>query len=66
MIPTSLGNDYTNDIFVGDANHGDLYYFEVNEDRFGLKLGHPSLSEDLIASNEGREGRSNFWYWLSQ
>ena len=47
-----LGNDYTNDIFVGDANHGDLYYFEVNEDRSGLKLGHPSLSEDLIASNE--------------
>ncbi|HKG71154.1 MAG TPA: PQQ-dependent sugar dehydrogenase [Nitrososphaeraceae archaeon] len=47
-----LGDDYTNDIFVGDANNGDLYYFEVDEDRSGLRFGQAGLSDDLIASNE--------------
>jgi glucose/arabinose dehydrogenase len=55
-----LGNDYTNNIFVGDANNGDLYYFEVNEDRSGLKFGHPRLSEDLIASNEEERAEVTF------
>jgi glucose/arabinose dehydrogenase len=47
-----LGEDYTNNIFVGDANNGDLYYFEVDEDRSGLRFGQAGLSDDLIASNE--------------
>jgi aldose sugar dehydrogenase len=47
-----LGDDYTNNIFVGDANNGDLYYFEVDEDRSGLRFGQAGLSDDLIASNE--------------
>jgi glucose/arabinose dehydrogenase len=47
-----LGNDYTNNIFVGDANNGDLYFFEVNEDRSGLQFEQPSLDDDLVASND--------------
>jgi aldose sugar dehydrogenase len=47
-----LGDDYTNNIFVGDANNGDLYYFEVNQDRSGLEFEQPGLSDDLIASND--------------
>jgi aldose sugar dehydrogenase len=47
-----LSDDYTNNIFVGDANNGDLYYFEVEEDRSGLRFGQAGLSDDLIASNE--------------
>jgi aldose sugar dehydrogenase len=47
-----LGNDYTNNIFVGDANNGHLYFFEVNEDRSGLQFEDPRLSDDLVASNE--------------
>jgi glucose/arabinose dehydrogenase len=47
-----LGNDYTNNIFVGDANNGDLYFFEVNEDRSGLQFKEPSLDDDLVASND--------------
>jgi aldose sugar dehydrogenase len=48
----SLGDDYTNNIFVSDANNGDLYFFEVNEDRSGLQFENPDIDNDLIASNE--------------
>jgi glucose/arabinose dehydrogenase len=47
-----LGNDYTNNIFVGDANNGDLYFFEVNEDRTGLQFEESELADDLVASND--------------
>jgi glucose/arabinose dehydrogenase len=47
-----LGNDYTNNIFVADANHGDLYFFEINEDRTSLQFENPEIDNDLVASNE--------------
>ena len=47
-----LGDEYTNNIFVADANNGHLYFFEVNEDRSGLKFGDSRLSDDLVASND--------------
>jgi aldose sugar dehydrogenase len=47
-----LGDDYTNNIFVADANNGHLYFFEVNEDRSGLEFGDSRLSDDLVASND--------------
>lgn len=49
-----LGDNYTNNIFVGDFNNGALYFFEVNENRSGLKFAHPGLYDDLVASNEGQ------------
>ena len=36
------GEEYQNDMFVGDVNNGNLYHFELNEDRDGL-----SLTDDL-------------------
>ena len=47
-----LGNNYTNNIFVGDFNNGNLYFFEVNGNRSGLEFEHPRLADDLVASNE--------------
>src|SRR5215217_3299139 len=47
-----LGDDYTNNIFVGDFNSGHLYYFEVNGNRSSLQFQHPRLADDLVASNE--------------
>src|ERR687893_176008 len=49
---SKLGDNYTNNIFVGDFNNGNLYFFEVNEDRSGLQFEHPSLADDLVASND--------------
>jgi glucose/arabinose dehydrogenase len=47
-----LGDNYTNNIFVGDFNNGNLYFFEVNENRSGLQFEHPRLADDLVASND--------------
>src|SRR5687768_8881971 len=52
-----LGNKYVNNIFVGDIGdltNGYLYYFEVNEDRTGIKFDNNSQARltDLVADNE--------------
>ncbi len=54
---SKLGEKYANNIFVGEVNaktEGYLYYFEVNEDRTGIKFDSNSQIEltDLIADNE--------------
>jgi glucose/arabinose dehydrogenase len=47
-----LGSLYKNNIFVGDFNNGNLYYFEVNENRTGVKFDQKSHKLlDLIAHN---------------
>lgn len=33
---SKLGIEYTNNIFVGDINNGNLYYFKINENRTGI------------------------------
>lgn len=48
---TRLGAEYENNVFAGDINNGNLYYFEVNEERGGLVLGK-DLS-DFVADNDG-------------
>lgn len=47
---TRLGEAYENNIFVGEINGGNLYYFEVNETRDGLAL--PASLADLVADND--------------
>ena len=37
MKSSALGQEYKNNIFVGDYNNGNLYYFEVNSTRTGIK-----------------------------
>jgi aldose sugar dehydrogenase len=49
-----LGQRYVNNIFVGDITQGNLYFFEVNENRNGLIFNaqnNPGLS-DLVADTE--------------
>jgi len=46
---TKLGGKYANNIFVGDINNGNLYFFTVNDARNGLELG--SNLQDLVADN---------------
>ena len=43
-----LGDKYDGNLFVGDINNGNLYFFEVNEDRTGLAFHDPRLL-DLVA-----------------
>jgi aldose sugar dehydrogenase len=45
---TKLGDKYDDNLFVGDINNGNLYFFEVNEDRTGLTFHDPRLI-DLVA-----------------
>ena len=45
---TKLGDKYDGNIFVGDINNGNLYFFEVNDDRTGLTFHDPRLL-DLVA-----------------
>jgi glucose/arabinose dehydrogenase len=45
---TKLGDKYDGNLFVGDINYGNLYFFEVNEDRTGLTFRDPRLL-DLVA-----------------
>ncbi|HEX7034044.1 MAG TPA: PQQ-dependent sugar dehydrogenase [Nitrososphaera sp.] len=47
---TKLGEEYAYNIFVGDFNNGNLYFFTVNETRNGLELGGDGL-EDLVADD---------------
>ena len=57
---SKIGDKYMNNIFVGDIGDltdGYLYYFEVNEDRTGIKFDSNSNSiqtglTDLVADNE--------------
>jgi glucose/arabinose dehydrogenase len=53
---TGLGDRYEDNIFVGDINYGNLYFFEVNEDRTGVTFQDPRLF-DLVADpvKEGEE-----------
>jgi aldose sugar dehydrogenase len=51
---TQLGDRYTNNIFVSDITRGNLYFFEVNENRDGIRLDttqQPGLS-DLVVDSE--------------
>lgn len=47
---TKFGQNYTNNIFVGDFNNGNLYYFQVNETRNGLRFNLTGLTDDLVAN----------------
>jgi glucose/arabinose dehydrogenase len=51
---TELGNQYLNDVFVGDINNGNLYHFQPNASRDGFTFTSPALS-DLVADNNTTE-----------
>jgi len=47
---SKLGDKYKNNIFVGDINNGNLYYFQLNDTRTGLKFNSSGL-KDIVADN---------------
>jgi len=47
-----LGNEYLNDVFVGDINNGNLYRFKPNPTRDGFVFENPALA-DLVADDAG-------------
>ncbi|HEX6646349.1 MAG TPA: PQQ-dependent sugar dehydrogenase [Nitrososphaeraceae archaeon] len=50
-----LGKQYENDIFVGDIDKGNLYHFDLNEDRTELVLKGP-LVDKLADSDDENQG----------
>ncbi|MFL6478942.1 MAG: PQQ-dependent sugar dehydrogenase [Nitrososphaera sp.] len=48
---SNLGEKYDYNIFVGDINNGNLYFFTVNSNRNGLELGSIAGLQDLVADN---------------
>jgi aldose sugar dehydrogenase len=46
---SSLGESYSNNVFVGDNNYGNLYYFRMNPDRSALVLDN---LPDFVVDNE--------------
>ncbi|MFL6480533.1 MAG: PQQ-dependent sugar dehydrogenase [Nitrososphaera sp.] len=48
---TQLGEEYQNDVFVGDINNGRIYHFDLTEDRTGLMLEDNGELEDKVADN---------------
>ena len=47
LSSTALGPEYAYNLFVGDINNGNLYYFELNDNRTGIKFDSNDLEEDL-------------------
>jgi aldose sugar dehydrogenase len=53
MKSSSLGSTYKDNIFAGDITDGNLFFFEINDDRTGLGLeSNPSLSDFVADSDE--------------
>jgi aldose sugar dehydrogenase len=52
------GEQYENDMFVGDVNNGYVYHFDLNNNRTGLSLEGPL--EDKIADNPDELGEVIF------
>jgi aldose sugar dehydrogenase len=51
---SKLGTKYRNNIFVGDINYGNLYYFKVNDSRTGIEIDPMSARSglaDLVAED---------------
>jgi glucose/arabinose dehydrogenase len=55
---TKLGAKYNGNLFVGDINNGNLYFFEVNRDRTGVRFHDPRLL-DLVADPVKEEGEES-------
>lgn len=46
---TRLGERFAGNVFVGDINNGNLYFFTMNDNRTGLNLSGIAGLEDLVA-----------------
>jgi glucose/arabinose dehydrogenase len=55
-----LGIQYENDLFVADSNFGNIYHFDLSEDRTELELSGPL--EDKIAHDTEEQEEALFGY----
>lgn len=63
MKSSSIGEKYKDNIFVGDYNNGNLYYFEVNDTRTGVKNPmdqENTPSSGFIVDNENQLQKITF------
>jgi aldose sugar dehydrogenase len=49
-----LGEQYKNDIFVGDIKYGNIYHFKLNKDRTGFIL-NGALADKVASGEDGTE-----------
>jgi glucose/arabinose dehydrogenase len=47
-----LGAEYSNNAFVGDIGYGNLYRFELNDERNDFKLETPGLADRVVDSDD--------------
>jgi aldose sugar dehydrogenase len=47
-----LGTEYANNAFVGDIRYGNLYRFELNDDRVDFKFNDPGLKDRVVDNNK--------------
>ena len=52
LASNKLGDKYTNNVFVGDINNGNLYFFQMNEERNGFNLGSPGLDDKVVDNSQ--------------
>ena len=52
--PTGL-EKYKNSLFVGDCNFGNLYKFELNQDRTAFVFDDPALADNVVNAGEEME-----------
>lgn len=62
VAPTGLSfgafheiDEYDNSLFVGDCNTGNLYRFELNEDRDGFEFSSSFLQDGMVNKNESMD-----------
>ena len=51
----NLGDKYENNLFVGDINNGNIYYFKLNSSRTGFEFESPEIDVDRIANEEEKD-----------
>ena len=47
-----LGTEYANNAFVGDISYGNLYRFELTEERVDFKSSDPGLEDRVVDNNK--------------
>lgn len=55
MNTNKLGSEYENNILVGDIKYGNIYYFDLSEDRKSLNLGK-GLNDKVADTREELSG----------
>jgi len=62
VVPTAISfvdskplEKYKNSVFVGDCMNGNLYRFELNQDRTGFVFNDPRLADNVVNSGESLE-----------